>query len=453
MKNNKFVIIAALIILIAAATLAFVFVPKSYDKAETISDNYDTVSLIEENEDVTETLNSSSTLVSSEISERNDSSARASDTVSSEKNNSSSSKKSSAVTSSGKTDSNTSSADSKTSSKPVTSQVSSRNTSTSSASTTTTNTTAGSNSGTSSQPQEDAQYYEPEPSVIPEVISEEQFDENGNLIIDTDTLDGKKAIAFTFDDGPSIYTPELLDGLRDRGAHATFFMVGSRVELYPELLPIMVEDGHQIGNHTYNHIRMTAYGESSWRNEIAITDDAIFNACGQYATAFRPPYGSYTQYQASTVDKTFTMWSVDTLDWKTRNKYSVKNEILSHACDGSIVLLHDLYKTSVDAVLEAMDELKQEGYIFVTVDELLTRYGYPISNTAHFSQYPVDSTVYIDTNESDDDTDSEVITDTETEYETDIDTDTSYEETETDIDTSSDFSDNTDTEISTDIDE
>ena len=162
-------------------------------------------------------------------------------------------------------------------------------------------------------------------------------------------------------------------------------------------------------------------------------------------------------------------WSVDTLDWKTRNKYSVKNEILSHSRDGSIVLLHDLYKTSVDAVLEAIDELKQEGYVFVTVDELLTRYGYPISNMAHFSQYSVTSTVVIDKHESDTDTqtdtnseiqtDSEISTDTDTGTDTEIktDTDTAGEdtnaETETDIDTGTDIPDSTDTELLTGTDE
>ena len=320
----------------------------------------------------------------------------------------------------------------------VISQASSNKTA--AAATTTSNTTSTSNTNsntnttnTTTQTQE-TPYYDPEPVVIPEVINEEEFDKDGNLIIDTDILEGKKAIAFTFDDGPSIYTPELLDGLRARGAHATFFMVGSRVEQYPDLLPIMVDDGHQIGNHTY-------------------------------ATAFRPPYGSYTQYQARTVDKTFTMWSVDTLDWKTRNKYSVKNEILSHSRDGSIVLLHDLYKTSVDAVLEAIDELKQEGYVFVTVDELLTRYGYPISNMAHFSQYSVTSTVVIDKHESDTDTnreiqtDSEISTDTDTGTDTEIktDTDTAGEdtnaETENDIDTGTDIPDSTDTELLTGTDE
>lgn len=287
-------------------------------------------------------------------------------------------------------------------------------------------------------PQQEETYY-PEPEVLPEAIVYEEFDEDGRLIIDTDTLDGKKAIAITFDDGPSKFTAELLEGLNARGARATFFMVGSCVERYLELLPLMIEGGHQIGNHTYNHIRMTAASEYTWSNEIAVTDDAIHNACGQYATAFRPPYGSYTQYMARTVNKTFTIWSVDTLDWQSRNTDSVRANILNYSKDGSIVLLHDLYKTSVDAALQAIDILQAQGYVFVTVDELLTRYGYPISNTPHFSQYPVANTVPRKASEPETDTqDTELEPITETETDTDTETGTDIPEPATDTDTETD---------------
>ena len=280
-----------------------------------------------------------------------------------------------------------------------------------------------------------------EPIIIPEVHDSERFDENGRLIADTDTLDGKKAIAITFDDGPSKFTSKLIDGLNARGARATFFMVGSCVERYPDLLPRMVEGGHQLGNHTYNHPRMTDLSEWSWRNEIDVTDNAIHNACGQYATAFRPPYGSYSQYMSRSIDKTFVVWSVDTLDWKTRNTNSVYNEMMNNCRDGSIVLLHDLYETSVDAALMAITDLQAQGYVFVTVDELLTRYGYPIANTAHFSQYPVESVVFVEKEEPTTDSEPEQpqTTDSDTPPDTDVhtdsETDTSSESGETSSET------------------
>ena len=295
---------------------------------------------------------------------------------------------------------------------------------------------------------EPIEYTEPEPV---EYTVYEQYDEEGRLIIDTDTLDGKKAAAITFDDGPSEYTRGLIEGLNARGAHATFFTVGSNVERYPELLQMMVDGGHQIGNHTYNHPVMTSLGEYYWRNEIAVTDTAIQNACGQTATAFRPPYGAFTYYMAASVDKTFTIWSVDTLDWKTKNFYSVQNEIITNTTDGSIILLHDLYKTSVDAALSAIDILQNEGYVFVTVDELLTRYGYPISNTAHFSQVPVSNTVPAPKPiVPETDTDSDFDTSTDIDIDSEIQTDTEKPiDTADDTDSDSDLGENS--EIDTEV--
>ena len=226
-------------------------------------------------------------------------------------------------------------------------------------------------------------------SSAPVEVKKEKFDADGKLIIDTDTLDGKKAIAITFDDGPGEYTEELVDGLNERGAKATFFMLGSNVVNYPDAVRKMKAGGHQLGNHTYSHSDIAGMTVTDMNKVIAQTDDEIFNVCGERTTAFRPPYGSYTDELAKGVSKTFTLWSLDTLDWKSRNTGKIKNIIVSQAKDGSIILLHDIYKTSVDGALAAIDELKGEGFFFVTVDELMTRYGYPVNPGAHSAQYAV----------------------------------------------------------------
>lgn len=220
--------------------------------------------------------------------------------------------------------------------------------------------------------------------------TEEKFDADGKLIIDTDTLDGKKAVAITFDDGPGEYTERLIQGLNERNAKATFFMCGNCVEKYPEVLPLMVSGGHQIGNHTFNHTDITGLSATELQDQISRTDERIHNACGQISTAFRPPYGSHNETSDKQIDKTLTLWSLDTLDWKTRNAEEVRKEMVSKCWDGDIILLHDIYSTSVDGALMAIDELQQQGYIFVTVNELLTRYGYDIAlGSAHTSQYAV----------------------------------------------------------------
>ena len=221
------------------------------------------------------------------------------------------------------------------------------------------------------------------------LLSEEKRDADGKIIIDTDTLDGKKAVAITFDDGPSEYTSGLIDELNARNVHATFFMVGSCVEKYPEAVEKMVKGGHQLGNHSYDHSDLSKLSTAAALNQISETDEAVMNACGQRPTAFRPPYGSYTDDLLRNVDKTVTLWSLDSLDWKSKDMGKVKNTIVSQCHDGCIILLHDLYRSSVDGALAAIDELKGEGYEFVTVNELLTRYGYAITSGVHTSQYAV----------------------------------------------------------------
>lgn len=221
-------------------------------------------------------------------------------------------------------------------------------------------------------------------------IGEERFDADGKLIIDTDTLEGQKAIALTFDDGPGEYTSTLIEGLNERGAKATFFMVGSCVEQYPDVLPQMVNGGHQLGNHTYNHTDITTVTHQEMSDQIAKTDTAVYQACGQLPTAFRPPYGSYNAETNKAINKTITMWSVDTVDWNLKSSNAVKDAIVSQCKDGDIILMHDIYKNTVDGALAAIDELQNKGFVFVTVDELLGRYGYDIEKgKAHASQYAV----------------------------------------------------------------
>ncbi len=220
---------------------------------------------------------------------------------------------------------------------------------------------------------------------------EMDFDADGKLIINNDKFGGKKAVALTFDDGPGEYTAQLINELNKRNAKATFFMLGSCVEKYPEVLPKMVEGGHELGNHTYNHTDITTLSAKEINNQIQKTDDAIYNACGQYSTAFRPPYGSYNKNTNKTIsDKIITLWSLDTVDWKLKDTSSVKDTIVSQCKDGDIILMHDIHKTTVEGVVLAIDELMEEGFIFVTVNDLLTRYGYSIDmSIPHTAQYAV----------------------------------------------------------------
>lgn len=200
---------------------------------------------------------------------------------------------------------------------------------------------------------------------------------------------GKKLIAVTFDDGPGKYTRNLIEELNKRGVKATFFMLGSNVAAFSDTVKFMYESGHELGTHTYSHKNIIKISNDEFRSEMQRTDDAIKAASGQIATAFRPPYGAYNAEKLALQDKIPTHWSVDTLDWKTKNPAAIKEHILTHARDGSILLLHDIYETSVQGVLPAIDELLAQGYQFVTVDKLVARNGDAITpHDIYFSCVP-----------------------------------------------------------------
>lgn len=188
-----------------------------------------------------------------------------------------------------------------------------------------------------------------------------------------------KLIAFTFDDGPSAYTPTLLDGLKARGAKATFFMNGTNgshgIVNHKSVLTRMRDEGHQLANHTYQHlIPFDGYGASTISGEVSRVESLLFGSMGgSYTDMVRTPGGATGGAVKSAVAAPIILWSVDPLDWKYRNADTVYNNIVKNAHDGAIVLVHDIYQTSVQGALRAIDTLKAQGYEFVTVAELLRR--------------------------------------------------------------------------------
>lgn len=189
---------------------------------------------------------------------------------------------------------------------------------------------------------------------------------------------GGKLMAVTYDDGPGPYTERLLDGLAARGVKATFFMQGMNVERYPATVARMYREGHQIANHTYNHPMLTGLSYASIASQVFGTNDILRRASGCGAgTDFllRPPYGDYNSNVAGCVGTPLVMWSIDPLDWKYRNAYTVRSNILNNAHDGAVLLLHDIHSTTVDGSLSAIDALAAQGYEFVTVRELFRRRG------------------------------------------------------------------------------
>lgn len=181
-----------------------------------------------------------------------------------------------------------------------------------------------------------------------------------------------KEIALTFDDGPHpVYTLKLLQGLRERGVHVTFFLIGDSIDGNEDIIRQMKEDGHLIGNHSQSHTQLTKEKAAAVCEEINRTNQKIYNITGEIPSYIRPPFGSWSEELECLVPMTVVLWTIDPLDWKVQDKDKVVSYVIRRVDDSSIILLHDVYDTSVDAALEIIDTLSQQGYNFVTVDELL----------------------------------------------------------------------------------
>ena len=181
-----------------------------------------------------------------------------------------------------------------------------------------------------------------------------------------------KYVALTYDDGPNpIYTEELLEVLEKEQVKASFFLMGKQVEAYPQVVKKMAEQGHLLGNHTYSHINVCKTSLEQALEEINHTSELICENSGVKPEYFRPPFGCNRESLAKKAGMFQVFWDVDPKDWEVQNTDCVVNHVLKHIEDDDIILMHDEYKTTVEATKILIPELKKRGYIFVTVDELM----------------------------------------------------------------------------------
>ncbi len=212
---------------------------------------------------------------------------------------------------------------------------------------------------------------EQEPAVqeqVPAVQEQEPAaeEQENTRVIDPD----KPMIALTFDDGPSRYTPEILKALKENNSLATFFVLGSEVNKFKDTLNQMIEDGNEVGNHTYNHKDLTKVSDDELYKQIQGTDDLVYIASGYTPTVMRPPYGASNEELNKKISKPIIKWSIDTRDWENRNTQMILDNIFDNVKDGDIILMHDLYGTTAEAAKIAIPKLIEMGYQLVTIDEL-----------------------------------------------------------------------------------
>lgn len=183
--------------------------------------------------------------------------------------------------------------------------------------------------------------------------------------------DQKKKIALTFDDGPSEATEILLDGLARRGVKASFFLIGTCAEQYPETVKRETREGHLVGNHTYNHADLRKLSLEEACMEVEKTNQILEEITGETVEYIRPPFGDWKKELEEKFNLIPVLWSVDPLDWTTENEEKIINNVVTDVGEGDIILLHDSYISSVNAALQIIDILQGEGYEFVTVEELI----------------------------------------------------------------------------------
>ncbi|MCK2003712.1 polysaccharide deacetylase family protein [[Brevibacterium] frigoritolerans] len=182
----------------------------------------------------------------------------------------------------------------------------------------------------------------------------------------------KKVIALTFDDGPHpSHTMSILEDLKKYDGHATFFVLGSRVQHYPEVLQKMLQEGNEIGNHSWDHPQLTRLSKNKIEDQIEKTQDAVKKATGTEPNLVRPPYGAINNNVREYMEEMkVSLWDVDPEDWKERNEKKIVNKVMSKAKDGRVILMHDIYQTSAQAAGKIIKQLHDQGYQLVTISEL-----------------------------------------------------------------------------------
>lgn len=190
----------------------------------------------------------------------------------------------------------------------------------------------------------------------------------------------KKLVALTFDDGPGPYTKRIVNCLKKNNSRATFYVLGERVNSYPEAIKAIHNGGNEIGNHSYSHPMLYELSAKQIRSQMSRTDNAVKKLTGTKPATMRPPGGGVSDRVRENVGKPMIMWSIDTRDWEHRNKNMTVSHVMENVSDGDIVLMHDIHEPTMEAALELIPKLRKKGYELVTVSELAKYKGVKMKN-------------------------------------------------------------------------
>lgn len=201
---------------------------------------------------------------------------------------------------------------------------------------------------------------------------------------------GPKLVALTFDDGPKgKWTTKLLNGLDERGAKATFFVIGAQVAEDPDKVRRMIGEGHEVGIHTYDHkSALTSLSRTDFDAQVGRTRNLLVSILGDRAFLVRPPYGAIDDSVRKWADAPLILWSVDSEDWSRMNVEQEVSYLVETVKDGDIILMHDIFPESVEAALQVVDALHAQGFYFVTVSRLFEERGITLENGESYAKAP-----------------------------------------------------------------
>ncbi len=194
-------------------------------------------------------------------------------------------------------------------------------------------------------------------------------------------------VALTFDDGPSNYTNNILDTLTSYNAKATFMIVGQQLDYFSDELKREYALGMEIGSHTYDHTDLTSLTSEEIQAELSKNDEVIRALVAYTPAVLRPPGGAVDENVRGSVDRPMILWDVDTRDWESQDADSVAQIVLDNVKPGSVILMHDLYESTAEAVATIVPELQARGYKMVTVSELCEAYGYTMEAGKVYNQF------------------------------------------------------------------
>lgn len=204
-----------------------------------------------------------------------------------------------------------------------------------------------------------------------EIINNDKEKDIEPVIKNDKIIDPKlPVVALTFDDGPSRYTKDIIDTLKSNNVNATFFVLGNKIEIYKDIISESIKNGNEIGNHSYNHKWLSKLSTNELLDQINKTQDILKEAVNYTPTCFRPTYGSVNNRIRKSINLSITLWTIDTKDWKINSVDRIVERAIKDIEDGDIILMHDIFQRSSEALKKIIPKLKEQGYQFVTISEL-----------------------------------------------------------------------------------